>query len=147
MNRSSEFSIPDMDAAIRHGFALAGPHLPQIDIAAAALDRAQKKQAATIQHTRALQRMNRLWRAMTGAATVIIFGIIILALLWSLSASSQTTTIASAAESSTTYVAHSSTVTVALEWILLAAGLAIAWLIITSIFRAIGSETYEGILA
>ena len=147
MNRSSEFSIPDTDAAIRHGFALAGSHLPQIDIAAAALDRAQKKQAATVQYTRALQRMDRLWAAMTGTATVIIFGIIIFALLWSLAADSQNAATASAVESTAASVSHFSIVTVALQWILLAAGLAIAWLIITSIFRAIGSETYEGILA
>ena len=32
-------------------------------------------------------------------------------------------------------------------WILLAAGLAIAWLIITNIIRAISTDTYEGVLA
>ncbi len=147
MNRSSEFSLPEMDATIRQNFALAGSHVPRLDIAAAALDRAQKKQVAMVQRTRALQRMNRLWRAMAGTAAVIISGIIILALLWSFSAGSQTTTTTSAAELTTTSVTHSSTVTVGLEWILLAAGLAIAWLIITSILRAIGSETYEGVLA
>ena len=147
MNRSSEFSLPEMDATIRQNFALAGSHVPRLDIAAAALDRAQKKQVAMVQRTRALQRMNRLWRAMAGTAAVIISGIIILALLWSFSAGSQTTTTTSAAESTTTSVTHSSTVAAGLEWILLAAGLAIAWLIITSILRAIGSETYEGVLA
>ena len=147
MKKSFEFSAADADATIRHRFALAGSHLPQIDIAAAALDRAQQKQAAMVQHARALQRIHRLWRAMAATAAVIISGIILMALLWGFSASNQNTTVISAAESTTTSVAQSSTMTVGLEWILLAAGLAIAWLIITGIFRAIGTDTYEGVLA
>ena len=47
----------------------------------------------------------------------------------------------------TTAVARYSTVTIGLEWILLAAGLAIAWLIITNIIHAISTDTYEGVLA
>ncbi len=147
MKKSFEFSAADRDAAIRHSFALASTHVPQIDIAAAALDQAKKRRAAVIRHTKALQRMNRLWRTMTGTATVIIAGITILALLWGLSASSQNTTVTSATESTTRSVAQSSTVTVSLEWILLAAGLAIAWLIVTNIFRAISMDPYEGVLA
>jgi uncharacterized membrane protein len=147
MKKSFDISAADMDAAIRQSFALPGIHVPRIDIAATALHQAQKRQGMVVRHTKSLQRMNRVWRAMAGTATVLISGIFILGLLWGLSASSQTTTVSSAAESTTTAVARYSTVTVGLEWILLAAGLAIAWLIITNIIRAISTDTYEGVLA
>ena len=65
------------DAAIRQAFALAIPHLPQFDIASAALALANQRHIAALQRTRALQRINRLWRAAALVAMLVIVSIIV----------------------------------------------------------------------
>ena len=136
------------DAAIRQAFALASPHLPQLDIASAALALANKRHVAALQRTHALQRINRLWRAAALVAMLVIVSIIAFAMFWSFTTTWQNTyTASNSATDTATASTNASFTTGALEWILLMASLAIVWLIITSVMRAVSTETYEGLLA
>jgi hypothetical protein len=147
MNQKRELFSED-DATIRQAFALVSAHRPQINIAAAALALANKRRLAALQRTSALQRINRLWRVTVWAAMSVITCIIAFAIFWGYQTTSHS---ASTTSNSATYTATSNSntsfTTVALEWILLLAGLAIVWLIVTSVVRAVSTDTYEGLLA
>jgi hypothetical protein len=149
MNRP--FPSSPVDDAIRQALALAGVHVPQKDIAAAALALAKARQIALAQRAKALQRMNQLWRALALAATCVVAFIIVMAVLSSLSTGSQTASSVGAeatrTATATITTTGTSAATTCLEWILLLTGLVMAWLIMTSVLRAVSIDAYEGLLA
>jgi hypothetical protein len=152
MNSISESDYSPDDVAIRRALAMTQTHEPAIDIARAALLIAERRRAASRHRDAALQRVHRLWLGLKSAAIFMVV-LIIGVLLWMIQAVHTSATGNTASTATTTgYSAASSggsmsAWTVTLEWLLLLAGLAIAWLIVAGIFRALSDENYGHALA